>query len=142
STCASSCCTTSTRSGARSSAGCACDARRHRRAPVPGRRDDGLRQARQSEAVTLGPRVAVLRGARLQQCDTPRVLYERPANTFVAAFIGSPSMNLCTMPVTDGVVSMGGVRVPVPRVNGRTSVVVGLRPESLELAAKGVPARG
>ncbi len=49
----------------------------------------------QSEAMTLGDRVAVLGDGRLQQCDTPRVLYERPANTFVAGFIGSPAMNLC-----------------------------------------------
>ena len=51
-------------------------------------------------------------------------------------------MNLCTLPVTNGAVSLGGVSVPVPRsANGRTSVVVGLRPESLELSAEGVPAR-
>ena len=49
----------------------------------------------QSEAMTLGHRVAVLADGRLQQCDTPRALYERPANIFVAGFIGSPAMNLC-----------------------------------------------
>ena len=49
----------------------------------------------QSEAMTLGDRVAVLGDGRLQQCDTPRELYERPANMFVAGFIGSPAMNLC-----------------------------------------------
>src|SRR3954468_12138770 len=49
----------------------------------------------QSEAMTLGNRVAVLRDARLQQCDTPRVLFDRPVNIFVAGFVGSPSMNLC-----------------------------------------------
>src|SRR6266700_5372010 len=48
----------------------------------------------QSEAMTLGHRVAVLRDGRLQQCDTPRALYDRPANVFVATFIGSPAMNL------------------------------------------------
>ena len=63
----------------------------------------------QSEAMTLGHRVAVLKDARLQQCDTPRELYARPANTFVAGFIGSPSMNLCTVPLTNGSVSFGGV---------------------------------
>src|ERR687887_1415206 len=96
----------------------------------------------QSEAMTLGHRVAVLHEGRLQQVGPPRELYERPANTFVAGFIGSPSMNLCTLPVANGAVSLGGVSVPLPRAaNGRTSVVVGLRPESLELAAEGVPAR-
>src|SRR3954454_9370453 len=53
----------------------------------------------QSEAMTLGHRVAVLKDARLQQFDAPRTLYARPANTFVAEFIGSPSMNLCRLPV-------------------------------------------
>jgi multiple sugar transport system ATP-binding protein len=96
----------------------------------------------QAEAMTLGHRVAVLKDARLQQCDTPRALYERPVNTFVAAFIGSPSMNLCTVPVANGGVSLGGVSVPLPAsANGRARVVVGLRPESLELASDGVPAR-
>ncbi len=47
----------------------------------------------QTEAMTLGHRVAVLRDGVLQQCDTPQVLYDRPANIFVAGFIGSPSMN-------------------------------------------------
>src|SRR4051794_5170810 len=48
----------------------------------------------QVEAMTMGTRVAVLRNGALEQCDAPRELYERPANTFVAAFIGSPAMNL------------------------------------------------
>src|SRR6266498_2143733 len=61
----------------------------------------------QAEAMTLGHRVAVLKDGRLQQCDTPRMLYERPTNTFVAGFIGSPAMNLCTMPLSNGAVSLG-----------------------------------
>ena len=56
----------------------------------------------QVEAMTMGHRVAVLRDGRLQQCDTPRRLYDRPANVFVAGFIGSPAMNLCTLAVVDG----------------------------------------
>jgi multiple sugar transport system ATP-binding protein len=52
----------------------------------------------QAEAMTLGHRVAVLNEALLQQCDTPRALYERPANVFVAGFIGSPSMNFWSAP--------------------------------------------
>jgi len=94
----------------------------------------------QSEAMTLGNRVAVMHDGRLQQCDAPRVLYERPVNTFVAGFIGSPAMNLVPVPVTNGSVSLGGVAIPVPRTAGRT-VVVGVRPESLELAPDGIPAR-
>jgi multiple sugar transport system ATP-binding protein len=94
----------------------------------------------QAEAMTLGHRVAVLKDAQLQQCDAPRALYERPANTFVAGFIGSPAMNLCTLPLSNGAVSFGGVTVPVPAGAANGSVVVGLRPESLELAADGLPA--
>jgi multiple sugar transport system ATP-binding protein len=94
----------------------------------------------QSEAMTLGHRVAVLRDGRLQQCAAPRELYERPANTFVAGFIGSPSMNLISVPRgTNGSVSIGGATIPVP--TGVGEVVVGVRPESLELASEGIPAR-
>jgi len=98
----------------------------------------------QSEAMTLGDRVAVLGDGRLQQCDTPRALYERPANTFVAGFIGSPAMNLCPCAVAEnGSVSLGGVEVALPngsRSGAREAVVVGLRPEALELADAGIAA--
>jgi multiple sugar transport system ATP-binding protein len=93
----------------------------------------------QAEAMTLGHRVAVLRDARLQQCDTPRALFDRPANTFVAGFIGSPSMNLCTLPVADGKVAFGAVTIDA--VNGRDRVVLGVRPEALELWSEGLDAR-
>jgi multiple sugar transport system ATP-binding protein len=98
----------------------------------------------QSEAMTLGHRVAVLRDGRLQQCGSPRELYDRPTNTFVAGFIGSPAMNLCTVPLgSNGGVRFGGedVRLPPGTSNGRRTLVLGLRPESLELAAEGVQAR-
>ena len=96
----------------------------------------------QSEAMTLGHRVAVLCDGRLQQCDAPRVLYERPANTFVAGFIGSPSMNLCEIPLgANGSVPFGGEKVQLPAGTGGDRIVLGLRPESLELAGDGVPAR-
>jgi multiple sugar transport system ATP-binding protein len=93
----------------------------------------------QSEAMTLGHRVAVLRDARLQQFDTPRTLYTQPANTFVAEFIGSPSMNLCRLPVEHGALAFGGVDIAVPEAvrNGHAELVVGLRPESLSLASDG-----
>jgi multiple sugar transport system ATP-binding protein len=93
----------------------------------------------QSEAMTLGHRVAVLRDARLQQFDAPRTLYARPANTFVAEFIGSPSMNLCRLPVEHGALAFGGVDIAVPEAvrNGHSELIVGLRPESLSLAADG-----
>ncbi len=102
----------------------------------------------QSEAMTLGNRVALLRDGFLQQFDTPRSLYDRPANTFVAAFVGSPAMNLVTVPLgSNGSVSLGGVEMPLPdaaraacAASGHGEVVVGLRPEALELAADGIPA--
>jgi multiple sugar transport system ATP-binding protein len=93
----------------------------------------------QAEAMTLGHRVAVLRDARLQQCDTPRALFDRPANTFVAGFIGSPAMNLCTLSVSAGKVAFGSVAVDA--VNGRDRVVLGVRPEALELGSEGLDAR-
>ena len=97
----------------------------------------------QAEAMTLGHRVAVLKDGRLQQCDVPRALYERPANTFVAGFIGSPSMNLIEVPLNGAGCTFCGVDVPLPAAlpvsNGK--VVVGLRPESLDLSPGGIQAR-
>jgi multiple sugar transport system ATP-binding protein len=95
----------------------------------------------QAEAMTLGHRVAVLHDGRLQQVGPPRLLYERPTNLFVAGFIGSPAMNLCTVAVKDGAASFGGVDVPVPANNGFGKLVLGVRPEALEVAADGVPAK-
>ena len=98
----------------------------------------------QAEAMTLGDRVAVLAGGRLQQCDAPRTLYEQPENMFVAGFIGSPSMNLCRCRFgQNGSVELGGVDVHVPhdvRARLADEVVVGLRPEALEVASEGIPA--
>ena len=98
----------------------------------------------QAEAMTLGNRVAVMHAGRLQQCAPPRELYERPVNTFVAGFIGSPAMNLVTLPLgANGSVTFGDVDVPIPaaaRNAGRDRVVVGVRPESLVLATEGMPA--
>jgi multiple sugar transport system ATP-binding protein len=96
----------------------------------------------QAEAMTLGHRVAVLKDGHLQQCGPPRELYEQPANVFVAGFIGSPAMNLCSVPLgSNGSVSIGGVSVKVPQPVAGDALVVGLRPESLEVAAEGIPAR-
>jgi multiple sugar transport system ATP-binding protein len=98
----------------------------------------------QAEAMTLGDRVAVLHEGHLQQCGPPRELYDRPANTFVAGFIGSPAMNFLNVPLgANGAVSLGGVEVPLPaaaRAGGHREIVVGVRPESLELAADGIGA--
>jgi multiple sugar transport system ATP-binding protein len=95
----------------------------------------------QAEAMTLGHRVAVLRDARLQQCATPRELFDRPVNTFVAGFIGSPAMNLCTLPVRDGRVPFGSMTIELPgALNGHSEVILGVRPEALELAGEGLDA--
>jgi multiple sugar transport system ATP-binding protein len=104
----------------------------------------------QTEAMTMGDRVAVMRNGRLQQVDIPKVLYDRPANTFVAGFIGSPAMNLLRTRLTGGddgalSVELGDAVLPLPRsVLSRRSglaryvgadVIVGIRPEDIEDAA-------
>ena len=97
----------------------------------------------QVEAMTMGDRVAVLKDGLLQQCDTPRKLYDQPANAFVAGFIGSPSMNLLTLNVVDGGVEFGDTTTPVERaVLGQaddSQVILGVRPEDLQLAEHGIP---
>ncbi len=93
----------------------------------------------QVEAMTLGQRVAVLRDGVLQQCDTPQALFHEPTNLFVAAFIGSPSMNVVDATVTDGDVAFAGMRLPLPpaSVVAGTSrgVILGIRPTDLRHAA-------
>ncbi|GAA5156037.1 diacetylchitobiose ABC transporter ATP-binding protein MsiK [Pseudonocardia eucalypti] len=95
----------------------------------------------QVEAMTMGHRVAVLKDGLLQQCASPRELYDRPVNTFVAGFIGSPSMNLVDAPVTDGGVALDGLRVPLPRttLDALGEVRVGIRPEALCLVGASDP---
>jgi multiple sugar transport system ATP-binding protein len=95
----------------------------------------------QVEAMTMGHRVAVLREGRLQQCDTPRHLYDNPVNQFVAGFIGSPAMNLQTVPLSDGGVQLAGTTLPLPaaastaaKQAGLQELVIGIRPEHLHLA--------
>ncbi len=95
----------------------------------------------QVEAMTMGDRVAVLKDGLLMQVDTPRNLYDKPKNVFVAGFIGSPAMNLLELPVVDGGVQFGGTVYPVPRnvleeAHGKT-VTLGSRPEDLEQVAEG-----
>jgi multiple sugar transport system ATP-binding protein len=93
----------------------------------------------QVEAMTLGSRVAVMRDGRIQQVDTPTAIYARPVNLFVAAFIGSPAMNLVHAELDGGDVVFAGIRVPLPagrRPLGTPSkLVLGIRPEAFEDAA-------
>jgi multiple sugar transport system ATP-binding protein len=90
----------------------------------------------QVEAMTMGDRVAVLKDGLLQQVDTPRNLYDNPANAFVAGFIGSPAMNLVTVPVSGGKAKLGNLDVDVPSSAG-ASVTVGIRPEGFTSSSKG-----
>jgi multiple sugar transport system ATP-binding protein len=94
----------------------------------------------QVEAMTMGDRVAVLRDGVLQQCAAPRELYRNPVNMFVAEFIGSPAMNLLTLPVVDHSVALGDWRIPLPREITDTTgeLVVGIRPEHLDIGGRGV----
>ena len=88
----------------------------------------------QVEAMTLGDRVAVLRDGRIQQFDTPEVLFEQPANIFVAAFIGSPAMNLVPGVVSGGRLRFAGIEVGLARDVGDRSVIAGVRPTDFGLA--------
>ncbi|MFZ8469338.1 sugar ABC transporter ATP-binding protein, partial [Staphylococcus aureus] len=67
----------------------------------------------QTEALTMGDRIAVLKDGLLQQVGTPRDLYEKPKNVFVAGFIGSPAMNLFPVDLAEGGVRFGDLVVPV-----------------------------
>jgi multiple sugar transport system ATP-binding protein len=94
----------------------------------------------QVEAMTMGHRVAVLSGGRLQQCASPRELYDNPVNQFVAGFIGSPAMNLQTAPLTDGGARLAGAVIPLPAGvrtaaarDKLTELVIGIRPEHMHL---------
>jgi len=89
----------------------------------------------QTEAMTLGQRVAVMRDGRILQCDRPQVLYARPNNLFIAAFIGSPAMNLVEATYDDGAVCFGQYRLPVPTPPPAGRFVLGIRPESFEDSA-------
>jgi len=102
----------------------------------------------QVEAMTMADRVAVLKDGLLLQVDTPRALYDAPANTFVAGFIGSPAMNLMVVPLTADGLDLGGVAIPLtpeqrsavsaPASGTGQQVTVGLRPEVFDIVSDGV----
>ena len=95
----------------------------------------------QVEAMTLGQRVAVLRDGRVQQIDTPQNLFNAPVNLFVAAFIGSPAMNIVEAHVDDGAIRFGGFALPIPPDRGleRGQVLIGIRPTDFEYGATADP---
>jgi multiple sugar transport system ATP-binding protein len=91
----------------------------------------------QVEAMTLGSRVAVMRDGTVQQVDTPQSLYREPVNLFVAAFIGSPSMNLVEGQVSGDSIEFAGFRIPLaagrrPAGVDSGSVIMGIRPQDFE----------
>ena len=97
----------------------------------------------QTEALTMGDRIAVLAGGVLQQVGTPQEMYERPANEFVAGFIGSPAMNLGKFKIEGNVAKLGTAEVPlsqatldamVPEDEGK--ITIGFRPEGLEVVSE------
>ncbi|MFL5967244.1 MAG: ABC transporter ATP-binding protein [Gaiellaceae bacterium] len=103
----------------------------------------------QTEAMTMGDRVALMRDGTLQQIDRPQTLYDRPVNVFVAGFVGSPAMNLVRSPLLSGAgglsVRLGGKELRLPetllarrpglRAYAGKTVIVGVRPEDIEDAA-------
>jgi multiple sugar transport system ATP-binding protein len=99
----------------------------------------------QVEAMTLGHRVAVLDKGRLQQCDAPDALFDRPANVFVAGFIGSPAMNLLTSKAVGGKIELGPFRLALSAAQQHalttSEVIIGVRPEDFAVVAPedGVP---
>jgi multiple sugar transport system ATP-binding protein len=99
----------------------------------------------QVEAMTLGDRVALMRKGRIEQSGTPRELFERPANAFVATFLGLPPMNLVEAPVSEDHAVVGTSAIPVPAaVRAQLTeprVVVGIRPTALR-PREDVPATG
>jgi multiple sugar transport system ATP-binding protein len=99
----------------------------------------------QVEAMTMGDRIAVMRDGILQQVGTPQGLYDHPTNVFVAGFIGSPAMNFATATVSDGTLTVGGMKLGASgnvsdmirnRATGST-VLLGFRPEHLDLVDTG-----
>jgi multiple sugar transport system ATP-binding protein len=93
----------------------------------------------QTEAMTLGQRVAVLRDGRILQVDTPQRLYHEPGDVFVAAFIGTPAMNLVEATIDGDDVLFGHFRIPLDPARrpalGHRKVTLGIRPEAFEAAA-------
>jgi multiple sugar transport system ATP-binding protein len=98
----------------------------------------------QVEAMTMGDRVCVLKDGYLQQVDTPRNLYDRPDNVFVAGFIGSPAMNLIDVDLDQDGGVLGGRAFPLPQAvmsalgkENATTATIGFRPEAVRLVGEG-----
>lgn len=89
----------------------------------------------QTEAMTLSTQVAVLHNGYLQQLDVPERIYNNPANRFVAGFVGSPQMNLFTLPCEGRHALLGACKIPLPDLPTMPpQIVLGIRPENVQLA--------
>jgi multiple sugar transport system ATP-binding protein len=98
----------------------------------------------QIEAMTMADKIVVLQGGNIEQVGAPLELYDRPANVFVATFIGSPSMNLIDGVVKDGMVDVDGARLALPataKASEGQTVVYGARPETFHTAENGLKGR-
>jgi multiple sugar transport system ATP-binding protein len=96
----------------------------------------------QIEAMTMADKIVVMNAGDIEQVGAPLAVYDRPANLFVAEFIGSPAMNLVRGIARDGGVEAAGMTLPAgPGAEGGRAVVWGIRPEHLALAEEGLPAR-
>jgi multiple sugar transport system ATP-binding protein len=99
----------------------------------------------QIEAMTMADKIVVMNHGRIEQAGAPLELYDRPANLFVAGFIGSPAMNLLTGRITEGAfVDAGGTRWPLPAqyaAKEGLEVIYGIRPEHLRLDPNGIEGR-
>ena len=96
----------------------------------------------QIEALTLADRIAVMRGGVIQQLDAPRTIYDKPANLFVAGFIGSPAMSMLEGRLHSGRFYLGDISIPLDGYDGdaggeRAKVILGIRPEHVEVAGPG-----
>lgn len=100
----------------------------------------------QTEALTMGDRIAVINLGVLQQVGAPTYLYDHPDNVFVAGFIGSPAMNISTHPVVDGKAKIGADTISLPAeatakltADDKGQIILGFRPEHAQLASAGDP---
>ncbi len=98
----------------------------------------------QVEALSMADRVCVLQDGQIEQVGTPTEVYERPANLFVAGFVGTPSMNFVTAPVEAGAARIAERAEPLPKTavaalaeRGRSNVIVGIRPEDIRIVGPG-----
>ncbi|AVH66986.1 MULTISPECIES: ABC transporter ATP-binding protein [unclassified Nostoc] len=92
----------------------------------------------QTEAMTLSTKVALLNDGYVQQLDPPEIIYNHPANLFVAGFVGSPQMNLLTLPCKEKYAVLGNFQLPLPNIpTVPPQIVLGIRPENVRIAQPG-----